>query len=418
MCNYLPCVSAASQQVYYFPGHCPANCKKFTEMIQRVIVEHIKKMSGVFPIVAVTGPRQSGKTTLLVNMFPEYRYVSLENPDNLSFAMNDPNGFLELYNEQVIFDEVQRAPDLFSYLQTVVDKSGQMGQFILSGSQNYNLLNNITQSLAGRVALFRLLPLDFGELKTAGLLPEDFSEMFIRGNYPALYDRPIPTTDFYANYVETYVERDISKFMDIRDLSSFRTFLRLCAARSGQLLNLTELSRDAGISAPTVRSWLSILESSYLIYQIPPYFRNFSKRLIKSPKLYFYDTGLLCFLLGIKTKEQLLLNEQKGAIFENFIINEYKRQNFHQNLHREFYFWRDSNGLEIDLLVGGDSPAFDLVEIKASKTITQNMFRNMDVVGKLAGPLSKRKILVYAGAQSQKRSDYQVWAWQDVQLVF
>lgn len=375
-------------------------------------------MAGLYPIVAVTGPRQSGKTTLLMNMFPEYRYVSLENPDNLSFAINDPNGFLELYNEQVIFDEVQRAPQLFSYLQTTVDQSRKMGQFMLSGSQNFNLLNSIAQSLAGRVALFRLLPFDFAELKAESLLPEDFTEILIRGNYPALYDRPLPTTDFYANYLETYVERDVSTLLNIKDLTSFRTFVRLCAARAGQLLNLTELSRDAAISVPTVRSWLSILESSYLVFQLTPYFRNFNKRLVKSPKLYFYDTGLLCFLLGIKTAEQLLLNEQKGAIFENFIINEYIRQNHHQNLHREFYYWRDSNGLEIDLMVGGDSPAFDLVEIKASKTIVQKMFNNLDEVERLAGGLSNRKILVYGGTLSQKRSEFQVWAWQDVSITF
>lgn len=375
-------------------------------------------MVGLYPIVAVTGPRQSGKTTLLMNMFPEYRYVSLENPDNLSFAINDPNGFLELYNEQVIFDEVQRAPQLFSYLQTIVDKSGKMGQFMLSGSQNFNLLNSIAQSLAGRVALFKLLPFDFAELKAASLLPKEFTEILIRGNYPALYDRPLPTTDFYANYLVTYVERDVSTLLNIKDLSSFRTFVRLCAARAGKILNLSELAKDAAISVPTVRSWLSILESSYIVFQLSPYFRNFNKRLIKSPKLYFHDTGLLCFLLGIKTAEQLLLSEQKGAIFENFILNEYMRQNLHRNLHREFYYWRDSNGLEIDLLVSGDSPKFDLVEIKASMTIVQKMFNNLDEVEKLAGGLSDRKILVYGGSQSQKRTDYQVWAWQDVALAF
>lgn len=289
---------------------------------------------------------------------------------------------------------------------------------MLSGSQNFNLLNNITQSLAGRVALFRLLPFDFAELKAESLLSEDFTEILLRGNYPALYDRPLPTTDFYANYLETYVERDVSTLLNIKDLLLFRTFVRLCAARAGQILNLSELSRDASISVPTVRSWLSILESSYLLYQLPPYFRNFNKRLIKSPKIYFYDTGLLCFLLGIKTAEQLLLNELKGPIFENFIINEYMRQNLHQSLHREFYYWRDSNGLEIDLLISGDSPSFDLVEIKASKTITQKMFNNLDEVEKLAGGLSKRKILVYGNSQSQKRTDYQVWAWQDVSLNF
>ncbi len=387
-------------------------------MIKRTLATHIKKMAGLYPIIAVTGPRQSGKTTLLMNMFPDYRYVSLENPDNLSFAINDPNGFLDLYNGQVIFDEVQRAPQLVSYLQTVVDQSRKMGQFMLSGSQNFNLLNSISQSLAGRVALFKLLPFDFAELQSESLLPADFPEILIRGNYPALYDRPLPTADFYANYLETYVERDVPTLLNIKDLSSFRTFVRLCAARSGQVLNFSELARDATISVPTVRSWLSILESSYLVYQLPPYFRNFNKRLIKSPKLYFYDTGLLCFLLGIKTAEQLLLSEQKGAIFENFIINEYMRQNLHQNLHREFYYWRDSNGLEIDLMVGGDSPAFDLVEIKASKTIIQKMFNNLDEVEKLAAGLSNRKVLVYGGVLSQKRSDYQVWAWQDVALHF
>jgi predicted AAA+ superfamily ATPase len=387
-------------------------------MIQRTLAAQIQVMLRLYPIVAVTGPRQSGKTTLLVNMFHDYQYVSLENPDTLSFAVNDPNGFLELYSHKVIFDEVQRAPQLFSYLQARVDKSGAMGQFILSGSQNYSLMSSITQSLAGRVAMFRLLPCDFSELRNAGKLEEDYAQILIKGNYPALYQRPIPTSDFYANYTETYVERDVSDLLKIKDIALFKTFLRLCAARSGQLLNLADLARDAAISVPTVRAWLSILESSYLVYQLPPFFRNFSKRLVKSPKLYFYDTGLLCFLLGIKSVEQLAFVENKGAIFENFIINEYVRQNFHQNLHREFYYWRSSNGLEVDLLIGGDSPAFDLLEIKATKTIAPKMFNSLDQVGELAGNRLGKKILVYGGNQSQKRSDYQVWAWADVKLVF
>jgi hypothetical protein len=385
-------------------------------MIQRTLAGQIEAMLPLYPIVAVTGPRQSGKTTLLMNMFPEYQYVSLENPDVLSFALNDPNGFLELYSGKVIFDEVQRAPQIFSYLQTKVDKSGVMGQFILSGSQNYSLMSSISQSLAGRVAMFRLLPFDFSELKNAGQLPVDYAQILIRGNYPALYNRPIPPSDFYANYTETYVERDVSDLLKIKDLASFKSFLKLCAGRAGQLINFAELARDAAISVPTVRAWLSILESSYLVYQLPPYYRNFNKRLVKSPKLYFYDTGLLCFLLGIKTTEQLALIEHKGAIFENFICNEYMRQNFHLNLHREFYFWRNSNGLEVDLIIGGDSPTFDFVEIKATKTIVQKMFRNLDEVGEMAGNLLGNKILVYGGNQSQKRSHYQVWAWADVQL--
>jgi predicted AAA+ superfamily ATPase len=383
-------------------------------MIKRTLAAQMEALLRLYPIVAVTGPRQSGKTTLLVNWFRDYQYVSLENPDVRSFAVHDPNGFLELYSGRVIFDEVQRAPQLFSYLQSRVDQSGEMGQFILSGSQNYSLMSSITQSLAGRVALFRLLPLDFSELKNAGQLPDDYAEILLRGNYPALYQRPIPPSDFYANYTETYLERDVSELLKIKDLASFKTFLRLCAGRAGQILNLSELARDAALSVPTVRAWLSVLESSYIVYQLPPYFRNFNKRLVKSPKLYFYDTGLLCFLLGIKSKEQLALVEQKGAIFENFIINEFVRQNFHQNLHREFYFWRSSNGLEVDLLIGGDSPTFDLIEIKATKTIVQKMFSNLDEVGEMADNLLGNKILVYGGNQSQKRSHYQVWAWADV----
>ena len=370
-------------------------------------------MLGFYPIVAVTGPRQSGKTTLLMHVFPEFQYVSLENPDILSFAVNDPNGFLEIYHGKVIFDEVQRAPQFFSYLQTIVDQSGAMGQFILSGSQNYSLMSSITQSLAGRVAMLRLLPFDFLELKKAGQLPDDYAQTLIQGNYPALYHRSIPPSDYYANYIETYVEKDVRDLLKIKDLSSFKTFLKLCAGRAGQILNLSELARDAALSVPTVRAWLSILESSYLVYQLPPYFRNFNKRLVKSPKLYFYDTGLLCFLLGIKSAGQLALMEQKGAIFENFIINEFVRQNFHQNLHREFFYWRNSSGLEVDLLIGGDSGNFDLVEIKATKTIVQKLFRNLDEVGELAGSLLGKKILVYGGNQSQNRSHYQVLAWAD-----
>lgn len=387
-------------------------------MIQRTLAAQMEAMLSLYPILALTGPRQSGKTTLLVNMFPEFQYVSLENPDVRTFAINDPNGFLDLYSGKVIFDEVQRAPQLFSYLQTLVDKSGTMGLFILSGSQNFSLMSSITQSLAGRVAMFRLLPLDFSELKSAGKLPDDYGQILLQGNFPALHQRPIPPSDFYANYTETYIERDVSDLLKIKDLASFKTFLKLCAARAGQILNLTELARDAAISVPTVRAWLSILESSYLVYQLPPFFQNFNKRLIKSPKLYFYDTGLLCFLLGIKSVEQLALIEQKGAIFENFIINEFMRQNFHQNLHRHFYYWRSSNGLEVDLLIEGDSLAFDLVKIKATKTIIQKMFSNLDEVGALAGNLLRNKVLVYGGNQSQKRSHYHVWSWADVLARF
>ena len=295
-------------------------------MVNRTIVEGINAYMQRYPIVALTGPRQSGKTTLLKGMFPDFRYVSLENPDNRAFAENDPNGFLQLYDQKVILDEVQRVPALLSYIQTIVDSNNMMGQFILSGSQNFNLMKSITQSLAGRVALFKLLPFDMTELKSADLLPSDYEQLILKGSYPALYDRSIPFASFYANYIETYIQRDVTELLSIRDFGLFRTFLKLCAARIGQQLNIANLSSETGVSVPTLRSWISILESSYIMYQLPPFFKNFNKRLVKSPKLYFYDTGLASFLLGIRNEKTLLESEFKGALFENMIITEYVKQ--------------------------------------------------------------------------------------------
>ncbi len=386
-------------------------------MIERNIAKVIKELMLVYPVIALTGPRQSGKTTLLKSMFKDYRYVSLENPDNRLFAERDPNGFLELYNQKVIFDEVQRVPSLFSYIQALVDESKIMGQFILSGSQNFSLIKSITQSLAGRVALFKLLPFDFEELQSQNLLPHDYASMIMRGCYPALYDRPIPTTAFYANYIETYVERDLSEILNVKDIRLFRIFLKLCAGRIGQQLNLTNLAKEAGISIPTVKSWLSILESSYIAYQLPPFFNNFNKRLVKSAKLYFYDTGLVSYLLGIKSEKSIQESEFKGALFENMVINEYIKQNYHHNLYHEFYFWRDSNGHEVDLLVSNET-AYDIVEIKATKTILPKLFDGLDLLKNIGKEKINRKVLVYGGKESQNRSNYKVWAWNNVKIDF
>lgn len=386
-------------------------------MIERNIAKEINELMLVYPVIALTGPRQSGKTTLLKSMFKDYRYVSLENPDNRLFAEQDPNGFLELYNQKVIFDEVQRVPSLFSYIQTLVDESKIMGQFILSGSQNFSLIKSITQSLAGRVALFKLLPFDFEELQSQNILPPDYASMIMRGCYPALYDRPIPTSAFYANYIETYVERDLSEILNVKDIRLFRIFLKLCAGRIGQQLNLTNLAKEAGISIPTVKSWLSILESSYIAYQLPPFFNNFNKRLVKSTKLYFYDTGLVSYLLGIKSEKSIQESEFKGALFENMVINEYIKQNYHHNLYHEFYFWRDSNGHEVDLLVSNET-AYDIVEIKATKTILPKLFDGLDLLKNIGKETINRKVLVYGGKESQNRSNYKVWAWNDIRLDF
>src|SRR6185437_3893059 len=319
--------------------------------ISRRIAPVIKAQQTKFPVLAVTGPRQSGKTTLLKAIFDDYRYVSLENPDTRSFALDDPVGFLNVYDSKIIFDEVQRAPALFSYIQSKVDESGKMGQFILSGSQNFHLLNSITQSLAGRVALFKLLPLDFSELKAANLLENVYTKASIKGFYPAIFDRDINSVIFYSNYLQTYIEKDVTALTNVRDLRLFRTFLGLCAGRAGQLVNFSALANECDISHGTAKAWLSILESSYIIFLLQPYYQNFNKRLVKSPQLYFYDTGLLNYLLSIRTAAELEENRLKGQIFENLILAEYQKKNHHLYLHQDYYFWQDSNAHEVDLLI-------------------------------------------------------------------
>ena len=377
--------------------------------IEKVILEQSSK----FPVIAVTGPRQSGKTTLLKTLFKGYAYISLEDPNNRAFAGNDPVAFLKLYSDKVILDEAQRVPSLFSYIQTIVDNSGKMGQFILSGSQNFQLLNNITQSLAGRVALFKLLPFDFDEMKSANLLADNVAETCINGFYPAIFDRSIKPSIFYSNYIQTYVERDVTELINIRDTRQFRTFVSLCAGRIGQLMNLNSLANECGISQPTAKSWLSILESSYIIFQLQPYYQNFNKRVVKTQKLYFYDTGLLCHVLGIRNEETFHTNPLKGSIFENLIIAEYQKKNAHQYLHNDYWFWRDSNGHEIDLLTQNGN-AFDIFEIKSTQTILTEHFKGMDYFDEISGGKAGTKTLVYGGNENQKRTDYTVLGWRNI----
>lgn len=381
------------------------------ELIPRSLSYEISKRKDKFPILAVTGPRQSGKTTLLKSLFPDYTYVSLENPDNRSFAEDDPNGFLQLYAEHVILDEVQRVPALFSYLQTTVDESGQMGQYILSGSQNFHLLKNITQTLAGRVALFRLLPLDHEEMEQVGILPNSYADACIHGGYPAVYHRGIDPVDFYDNYIRTYIEKDVTELVNIRDTQSFRTFLGLCAARAGQLLNLNAIANECNISQPTAKAWLSILESSYLIFLLYPYHENFNKRLVKTPKLYFYDTGLISYLLEIREKPALQTNRLKGNIFENLIISNFQKINEHHYQHRQYYFWQDHNGLEVDLLLK-TAQAFDVYEIKATQTLTSELFKGLQRFSDIAQPANVNKHLIYGGDQALVRSNTKVIGWK------
>jgi predicted AAA+ superfamily ATPase len=380
-------------------------------IVKRTIRHEIGKYLTKFPVLAVTGPRQSGKTTLLKSILPDYRYVSLENPDMLDFATKDPNGFLKEYDEKVIFDEVQQAPKLFSYLQTLVDEQKQMGQFILSGSQNFHLMERITQSLAGRVAMFKLFPFDFEELKSADLLEQDYLKAMIKGFYPAIFDREIPSGKYYRNYIQTYIQRDVSGLMAIKDMRLFRNFLALCADRSGQLLNLNALANDCGISQPTAKSWLSILQSSYIIFLLHPYFENFSKRVIKSPKLYFYDTGLLTYLLGFDSSEQLLAHSKKGNLFENLIIAETVKKLSHNDADDETWFWRDSAGHEIDLIIE-TGQSLKLFEIKSTQTFMTKMFKELNYFEEISKKTNLEKYVVFTGDDGQERSMGTVVPWK------
>lgn len=266
--------------------------------IPRRIVSHLRELEQYFPVLSITGPRQAGKTTLLKHLYPDYQYLSLEDPDLRQRAQEDPRSFLRKYNQRVIFDEVQRVPSLFSYLQTLVDEDRQPGRFILSGSQNFLLRQEINQSLAGRAGIVRLFPLDFAELREGNHLPLDYETAIFRGFYPAQYGTGIPPRLFYPSYVATYLERDVSGLVNAANLSLFQRFLQVCATFAGQLLNYAAMAKVVGLTVPTIQRWVSVLEQSYLVFRLPPYHRNFGKRIIKSPKLYFYDTGLLCYLLG------------------------------------------------------------------------------------------------------------------------
>ncbi len=380
-------------------------------MIARILADKVLDMARKFPIVSLTGPRQSGKTTLLRHLLPDYHYVSLENPITRRFATDDPIGFLNTYANHVILDEVQRVPELFSYLQTKVDESQQMGQYIISGSQNFILMQQISQSLAGRVAILRLLPLSLTELQAADLSPNNVAQWLLNGGYPALFDRQLLPYDLFPNYIETYVQRDVRELLNVHDLSSFQTFVGLCAGRVGQLLNLSSLAIETGISVPTAKAWLSLLESSYLIFLLQPHHENFNKRLVKSPKIYFYDTGLVCSLLGINSEQQLNTYYQRGSLFENAIIANLikNRQNIGKNA--QFYFWQDNHKNEIDLLETMGSET-NLFEIKMTQSPVNEHLKNIVSYRNLSSKTGNN-FLIYAGTQTENRTQAQIIGWQE-----
>lgn len=384
-------------------------------LISRDITARFQEVLPQYPVLALTGPRQSGKTTLLRNLLPQYQYVSLEEPFQREFAQNDPRGFLDKYSRYVIFDEVQRVPDLFSYIQTKTDNDRIMGQYILSGSQNFLLLEQITQSLAGRVSLFKLLPLSHAELAahSPAQMHKRPSEAIFWGGYPALYDRGIGHFDFFSDYVETYVERDVRNLLRVQDLTAFRNFVRLCAGRIGTPLNLHSLAVDCGISNPTAKAWMSLLESSYIVYLLPPYFQNFNKRIIKSSKLYFYDTGLACYLLGLTAPEQVEGFYMRGGLFENMVILELLKNRMNRKAPANFYFWQDSNGIEVDLLLEAEGRT-NLFEMKYSQTPHAEFSKGITSFRKNTPQLSGDNTIIYAGDIEQLRSDFSLLGWESV----
>ena len=381
-------------------------------MIARTLTAKIIALAQKFQVITLTGPRQSGKTTLVRAAFPTMPYASLEEPDMRQIALTDPRGFLANYPAGAILDEIQHTPDLLSYIQSLVDQDRQV-QFILTGSSNFLLMEKISQTLAGRTAVLHLLPFSLAELKPDA---ERLESVIFQGQYPRIYDRDMVPTDFYPAYIQTYIERDVRLLKNIGDYNAFIQFTRLCAGRVGQLLNYASLASDAGISPNTARSWLSILESSFILYRLLPYYRNFNKRLVKSSKLYFYDTGVACSLLGIRDADQINLHYLKGALFENLVINEFIKRSFHRGENRQPFFWQDSHGKEIDcLLVDGEE--ITPVEIKAGKTMSISYFDNLKYWRALADLPEDQGFVVYGGDQSMQTSTGAFISWRHLDRI-
>ncbi|MBN2532040.1 MAG: ATP-binding protein [Spirochaetales bacterium] len=369
-------------------------------MITRALGDYIQTLGKLYPVLTVTGPRQSGKTTLCKYCFKDLPYLNLENPENRNYALEDPRGFLGEIPDGAVLDEIQRTPDLPSYIQSIVDDERFRGIFVLTGSHNFSVRNTINQSLAGRTAVLALLPFSIKELDRTNITMEPEMHVYT-GQYPRIHDKNIEPSRFYSDYVSTYLERDIRSISLVRDLTAFNTFLQLCAGRTGQLLNINSLADDAGIGFATAKEWLSLLEASYILYRLPPFFRNIGKRLIKSPKLYFYDCGLAAFLIGISDISQVKNHPLKGALFETLVVSEFLKFQYNRGRRNDLLFYRDSNNNEVDLLIpdGADHVA---VEIKAGKTLSSDYFKGLRNIRKIL-PDCKKTILVYSGNEKRRQ---------------
>ena len=385
-------------------------------MITRSLEAKLKQLAKTMPAIAVIGPRQAGKTTLVRKVFHNKPYVSLEDLDVREFAKTDPRGFLAQYQTGAIFDEIQQVPTLLSYIQTMIDDEPTNGRFILTGSHNYLLQQHVAQTLAGRVAMLTLLPLSITELAGTDIQPKSLEQWLFTGCYPRIYDQHLKPVDWYPSYIQTYIERDVRLIKNISDLSTFQKFIKLCAGRIGQVLNLSSLANDCGITHNTAKAWIGILESSYLVFLLQPHHKNFSKRLIKMPKLYFYDTGLACTLLNITNQQQLKTHYLYGGLFESFVIAELMKDRFNQGLQSNCYFWRDQFGHEIDCVLEQGEKLIP-IEIKSSKTIVSDYFKGIQYWTTLAGMPADQGYVVYGGTQTQQRMQGHVLSWKDVTQI-
>ena len=380
-------------------------------IVERTIRTKLLQLLKSFPVVTLTGCRQCGKSTLLKNLLPDYAYISLEDLDLRQMAKEDPRHFISIYSKNVIIDEIQQVPELLSYLQSHIDSVNEAGMYVITGSHYLLLMQSISQSLAGRTALLTLAPFSTKELNASNLLPATVNEMLYNGSFPRIYDKHIEPSDFYPSYIQTYIERDVRTLRNITDYSSFTRFIKLCAGRCSQILNVTALAEDAGITRKTAESWLSVLEASYIIYMMKPYYKNFGKRIIKNPKLYFYDTGLVSSLLGITAAGQMETFYMRGALFENFIVSELLKRRLFSGKSDELYFWRDSNGVEVDV-IEEDSLELKAYEIKASETMNTAFFSNIKKIRDLAGIKAENTAVIYSGKSipaSKENGAYICW---------
>lgn len=381
-------------------------------IIDRILVKSLSKAVKQYSVLFITGPRQSGKTTISKKVFNKFIYKNLEDPETRLFAKNDPKNFLTQSNK-VIIDEIQRVPELLSYIQVITDADNKK-KFVITGSQNILVSQKISQSLAGRVAIFNLLPFSFEEIINTDFGKKDIYKQIIYGFYPRVYDRLLNPVEWFPNYIQTYLERDVREIKNISSLTDFQRFLKLCAGRTGQILNLSSLANDLGTAVNTIKGWLSVLEATYIIYLVPPFYRNFNKRITKSPKLYFYDTGLVCSLLAIKNEDQLKTHPLYGYIFETLCVSEVVKQNYNNNLHINFYYWRDKSGNEVDLLYEKDSK-INAIEVKSSSTFSQEFIKELNYLERITKEKINKRI-IYSSMKDNRYKDVLLQGWRNIKI--